>query len=47
MKYIQKFINAFNNFAVGMESRDWAIAAVIMIVVGVICMQGAASKSNL
>ena len=47
MKYIQKFINAFNNYAVGMDSRDWTVAAVIMIVVGVICMRGAASKSNL
>lgn len=47
MKYIQKFINEFNSFAVGMDSRDWTIAAVVMVTVGAICMRGAADKTNL
>ena len=46
MRYFQKLVNSFNSFALGMDSRDWAIAAVVLVVVGVICMRGAADKTN-
>ncbi len=46
MKHITKLIDEFNRFAVGMDSKDWAVAAVVLVVVGVVCMQGAKSKTN-
>lgn len=46
MSYLSKAISAFERFAVRMDSGDWTIAAVVMMVIGVVCMRGLKGKTN-
>lgn len=41
---MSKFISQISIFLRNMDSTQWVIAAVVMTVVGVLCMQGLDSK---
>lgn len=45
--YIGRVQNTVENAVLHMEMRDWAIAVVAMLVIGLVCMRGLSAKTNL
>lgn len=46
MSFINKVISTFEKTALSMDSNDWAIAAVVMLAIGFVCMRGLSGKTN-
>ncbi|MCA9189060.1 MAG: hypothetical protein R3E01_04255 [Pirellulaceae bacterium] len=46
MSAITRVINSINHMFMSMNSNHWAILAVLLVGVGVICMRGFGSRKN-
>ena len=46
MSYISRLANAIERIVLRMDSNDWAVAVVVMLAVGIVCMRGMSSKTN-
>jgi hypothetical protein len=39
-------MTSFEKIVLRMDSNDWAIAAVVMLAIGIVCMRGLSGKTN-